>query len=84
MVGSTWSLVEHLHRTSFYAARPPRKEMRGAIQSALKNDIKYELPQNYQDGAGDTYFSGTFCASCVLFYYLTSISCISCSPLFQH
>jgi len=60
MVGSTWSLVEHLHRTSFYATRPPRKEMLGAIQSALKEDIKYELPQNYQDGAGDTYFSGTF------------------------
>lgn len=51
-------MVEHLHRTSFYATRPPRKEMQGAIQSALKNDIKFELPQNYRDGAGDTYFSG--------------------------
>ncbi len=55
-------MVEHLHRTSFYAPRAPHKEMVPAIQAALRKDIEYTLPQNYMDGAGDTYFSGKMLA----------------------
>ena len=55
-------MVEHLHRTSFYAPRSPRKEMLPAIKAALREDINYALPQNYMDGAGDTYFSGKMLA----------------------
>ena len=51
-------MVEHLHRASFTAPRPPRKEMIYDIRQALKTDLKYELPDNYMRGAGDTYFSG--------------------------
>lgn len=62
VLGATWSLVEHLHRTSFYAKNPIRPEMKSAIRTALKKDIHYSPPQNYMDGAGDTYFSGKMLA----------------------
>ena len=62
VLGSSWSMVEHLHPTSFTAPRRPRKEMVTAIQSAVKRDIHYSPPQNYMDGAGDTYFSGKMLA----------------------
>jgi endo-1,3(4)-beta-glucanase len=55
-------MVEHLHRTSFSAPRAPREEMVSAIREALKKDITYSPPQNYMDGAGDTYFSGKMLA----------------------
>lgn len=55
-------MVEHLHRTSFSAPRPPRSEMVASIRQALQHDIRYSPPQNYMDGAGDTYFSGKMLA----------------------
>lgn len=61
-LGSTWSLVEHLHRTSFSAPRAPREEMVASIQAALKTDIHFTPPENYMSGAGDTYFSGKILA----------------------
>jgi len=61
-VGSSWSLLEHLHRTSFYAERAPRAEMLGAIHAALQKDIHFKPPANYMAGAGDTYFSGKILA----------------------
>jgi endo-1,3(4)-beta-glucanase len=62
VVGESWSLVEHLHRTSFYAKNKPRPAMVPAIKKALKNDITYAPPRNYMEGAGDTYFSGKMLA----------------------
>lgn len=61
-MGASWSLVEHLHRTSFSAPRAPRSEMVSVIQAALQKDIHYELPANYMAGQGDTYFSGKMLA----------------------
>ena len=55
-------MVEHLHRTSFTAARAPRVEMVSAIREALQTDIKFSPPPNYMVGAGDTYFSGKMLA----------------------
>jgi endoglucanase Acf2 len=62
VTGGHWSLIEHLHRVSFYAPRAPRSEMLGAIRAALQKDIHYSLPDNYMRGAGDTYFSGKMLA----------------------
>lgn len=61
-LGGSWSLVEHLHRTSFSAPRTPREEMIPAIQASLQTDIHYSPPENYMSGAGDTYFSGKILA----------------------
>lgn len=33
-----------------------------AIRKALETDLKYEIPLNYQRGAGDTYFAGKMLA----------------------
>jgi endoglucanase Acf2 len=60
--GSSWCLLEHLHRIGFNAPRPPRPEMVESIRSALLTDLTYQLPTNYKNGAGDTYFSGKMLA----------------------
>jgi endo-1,3(4)-beta-glucanase len=61
-LGGSWSMVEHLHPTSFSAPRAPRPHMLHAIRQALKKDIQYVPPPNYMAGAGDTYFSGKMLA----------------------
>ena len=58
VIGSKWSLLEHLHRVEFQAPRQPRIEMIPAIREALKTDLDFQIPLNYRKGAGDTYFSG--------------------------
>ena len=62
VLGGTWSLVEHLHRTSFHSTRSPRLEMLPDILAALDVDLEYQIPDNYMRGAGDTYFSGKMLA----------------------
>eukprot|EP01038_Epipyxis_sp_PR26KG_P009986 gene9986-13436_t len=62
VLGGSWSLVEHLHRASFSATLAPRDEMLDDIHAALEVDLKYEIPNNYMKGAGDTYFSGKMLA----------------------
>jgi endo-1,3(4)-beta-glucanase len=62
VTGSTWDLVEDLPISSFRAPRPPRVEALPEIASALQDDISYEIPANFQRGAGDTYFSGKILA----------------------
>jgi len=62
VLGSTWSMVEHLHPISFQFTHAPREEMLHDIKKALKVDINFQLPENYMQGAGDTYFSGKMLA----------------------
>jgi hypothetical protein len=62
MKGSTWDISEPLPRVSFLAARPPRPSALQALTEALKDDLTYEIPDNYMRGAGDTYFSGKMLA----------------------
>eukprot|EP00599_Poterioochromonas_sp_BG-1_P009041 CAMPEP_0173139988 /NCGR_PEP_ID=MMETSP1105-20130129/4598_1 /TAXON_ID=2985 /ORGANISM="Ochromonas sp., Strain BG-1" /LENGTH=938 /DNA_ID=CAMNT_0014052849 /DNA_START=75 /DNA_END=2891 /DNA_ORIENTATION=+ len=61
-VGNIWSLLEHLHRTSFYAIQAPRAEMLDSLTLAALDDLKWRIPPNYMIGAGDTYFSGKLLA----------------------
>jgi endo-1,3(4)-beta-glucanase len=56
--GSTWNLVEELPNVDFQAPRHPKAEYVPILAEALMQDIKYEIPTNFQIGAGDTYFSG--------------------------
>lgn len=51
-------MMEHLHSISVTSKDPVRPELLPALQEAIRHDIKYELPNNYMKGAGDTYFSG--------------------------
>ena len=44
------------------APRPPRHYAIPALADALSKDIDYSLPDNYMQGAGDTYFSGKMLA----------------------
>jgi hypothetical protein len=56
--GSSWNTVERLPTVSFQAPRHPDPEFLPAIAASLMEDIKYQIPENFQIGAGDTYFSG--------------------------
>jgi hypothetical protein len=58
VLGSQWSMLEHLHRINFTVPRPIREEMRDDLAASLKQDLKFQIPQNYLNGAGDSYFSG--------------------------
>jgi hypothetical protein len=62
VIGSQWSLLEHLHHVGFSAQRPVRSEMLDVVRAAAQEDILFELPDNYMRGAGDTYFSGKMLA----------------------
>ena len=44
------------------APRPPSHLAIPALAEALSKDISYSLPDNYMQGAGDTYFSGKMLA----------------------
>jgi hypothetical protein len=61
-VGSVWSLTEQLLNVSSYAPDPIRPELMADLAAALEQDLNFELPLNYQQGAGDTYFSGKMLA----------------------
>ena len=56
--GSSWTLKEDLPRIGLQAARPPRAEFLPAIGNAVLEDIGFALPEFFERGAGDTYFSG--------------------------
>jgi endoglucanase Acf2 len=61
--GNTWSLAEKLgERQSFIAERPPTAHAIPDLAKALAYDIKYELEDNLQRAALDTYFSGKILA----------------------
>ena len=54
--GSSWTVVETLPEISFNAPRRPLPQHLPALAEALKADLAFRIPDNYQIGAGDTYF----------------------------
>jgi len=60
--GSSWHLLEELPPISFRAERSPPTWSLASIAKSLETDIKFRLPDYFQRGAGDTYFSGKMIA----------------------
>jgi Glycosyl hydrolase family 81 C-terminal domain len=56
--GNSWVLRDTLHPATFGLDVKPRPEMVTNLKKVLRDDIKYRIPYNYMQGAGDTYFSG--------------------------
>mmetsp|Transcript_223 Transcript_223/g.544 ORF Transcript_223/g.544 Transcript_223/m.544 type:complete len:1015 (+) Transcript_223:213-3257(+) len=56
--GNTWDMYETLPVVDFRAARHPNPKYIPVLAEALVQDIRYEMPSNFQSGAADTYFSG--------------------------
>ncbi len=56
--GNTWTLVESLPPIDFVAPRLPDATMLSDLVEAVNKDLSYRVPQNFLEGAGDTYFSG--------------------------
>ena len=51
VTGSMWTLYENLHSVSYHAKNDIRHEMKPDILKALRNDLKFTIPYNYQRGA---------------------------------
>lgn len=60
--GSKWHLEYDMTPISFRAPRPPSVWALPLIAESLRNDLQFRLPQFYQHGIGDTYFSGKMLA----------------------
>lgn len=60
--GSCWNLTEDLPPIAFQAPRPPKLETLSALSMSLPTDLSFEMSKYYQQGAGDTYFSGKMLA----------------------
>lgn len=60
--GSTWEIVEDIPEIGFRAARFPSPWSIPFLSESLKTDILFTLPDFYERGAGDTYFSGKMLA----------------------
>jgi endoglucanase Acf2 len=58
VAGNVWNLVEEIRDVHFGSQSPYKPEMLQDLRTALLADLTYEIPVNYQKGAGDTYFSG--------------------------
>jgi endoglucanase Acf2 len=56
--GTSWEMIEPLPVADFRAPRHPSPDYVEVLAEALMDDIKYQVPVNFQIGAGDTYFSG--------------------------
>eukprot|EP00471_Norrisiella_sphaerica_P008556 CAMPEP_0184503066 /NCGR_PEP_ID=MMETSP0113_2-20130426/51615_1 /TAXON_ID=91329 /ORGANISM="Norrisiella sphaerica, Strain BC52" /LENGTH=838 /DNA_ID=CAMNT_0026892479 /DNA_START=79 /DNA_END=2595 /DNA_ORIENTATION=- len=62
-VGSQWPCIEQLSDIMWHAPRDVEdEEQKDAILKALKTDLKYDLPWNYQTGTGDPYNAGKMLA----------------------
>lgn len=61
-IGHTWNMKVELHPVNFESPNDYEPALLHDIREALLVDLKYELPLNYQKGAGDTYFSGKMIA----------------------
>lgn len=59
-IGDEWSMKVSLPPVSFGVGRPVRAEMVDAINLALDEDVKYEIPKNYLRGEGDSELSRTY------------------------
>lgn len=60
--GSVWELKEVIPKIGFRASRPPAPWSIPSLASSLSEDVHFNLPDYYQRGAGDTYFSGKMLA----------------------
>lgn len=56
-IGDEWSMKVSLPPVSFGVGRPVRPEMVDAVNLALDEDVKYEMPKNYLRGEGDSEFT---------------------------
>eukprot|EP00934_Nitzschia_sp_Nitz4_P007562 Nitzschia sp. Nitz4//scaffold27_size158506//54819//58530//NITZ4_002596-RA/size158506-snap-gene-0.215-mRNA-1//-1//CDS//3329545476//7552//frame0 len=56
--GSNWTVHEDLPSISFHAPRLPNATLFPDIIEAVVDDLSYQIADNFQRGAGDTYFSG--------------------------
>jgi endo-1,3(4)-beta-glucanase len=56
--GNVWNMFENLPVVDFQAARHPDPQYVPILAQALLDDIRYQIPSNFQSGAADTYFSG--------------------------
>eukprot|EP00529_Nitzschia_sp_RCC80_P006369 CAMPEP_0113451066 /NCGR_PEP_ID=MMETSP0014_2-20120614/6150_1 /TAXON_ID=2857 /ORGANISM="Nitzschia sp." /LENGTH=1504 /DNA_ID=CAMNT_0000342417 /DNA_START=487 /DNA_END=5002 /DNA_ORIENTATION=- /assembly_acc=CAM_ASM_000159 len=54
---SRWEMYEDLPPVQLRAQRPPQPRLVPVLAEALMDDINYQIPTNFQIGAGDTYFS---------------------------
>jgi endoglucanase Acf2 len=54
--GSSWTIVEELPEVSFRAPRRPPARHLSALANSVKTDLAFRIPDNFQIGAGDTYF----------------------------
>jgi len=53
-----WIMKEDLPDLGYTAPRPPKSTFIPALSDSLHDDIKFEIPEYFMRGAGDTYFSG--------------------------
>jgi len=60
--GAKWVYSQDLPEISFRAKRPPKPEYIPTLANALSTDIEFQIPDYFQRGAGDTYFSGKILA----------------------
>ena len=60
--GNRWVIDQQLPEINFWAKRPPRPEFIPTLGELLSTDINFKIPEYYQRGAGDTYFSGKILA----------------------
>ena len=60
--GNRWTISQELPEVSFWAKRPPKPEFIPTLGKLLSSDINFKIPDYYQRGAGDTYFSGKILA----------------------
>ena len=56
--GNVWNMYETLPDIDFRAPRHPDPKYLPILAQALVEDIRYQIPSNFQSGASDTYFSG--------------------------
>lgn len=62
VIGNCWLLRDKLANVDFLTKNGMGEHLEGAIHDALNSDLLFNLPWNYQKGAGDTYFSGKMLA----------------------
>ena len=58
VTGIAWHMYEDLPAVDFQAPRHPNPKYVPVLAEALVEDIRYQIPSNFQSGAADTYFSG--------------------------
>jgi hypothetical protein len=60
--GRWWNFEDDAPFISFRGRHPPSPWALPDLTRSLSEDIQYRIPDNYQRGAGDTYFSGKMLA----------------------